>query len=113
VPERFDDHLAAIENAVLDPEFVTLSKRGADAARWAADDPRIPELAAAMVDHYLTHPEHLRIVTGLQARSDTTARYDMVRDFGSGEGTAAERLVGLVEARLREAGVRIPRADAS
>lgn len=37
----------------------------------------------------------------------------MVRDFGSDEGTAAERLVSLVEARLREAGVRIPRAEAS
>jgi len=112
VPEQFDDHLSAIENAVLDPEFVALSRRGAGAAAWTPDDPRIPELATAMADHYLAHPEHLRIVTGLQARTDTSARYGIVRDFGSDEGTAAERLVGLVEARLRAAGVRIPRPDA-
>ncbi len=112
VPERFDDHLAAIEHALLDPEFVELSRLSAASANWDADDPRIPELAAATADHYLAHPEHLRIVTGMQARTDTTARYRMVRDFGSDEGTAAERLVALVEARLREGGVRIPRPDA-
>lgn len=111
VPERFDDHLAAIEDAVLDPAFVTLSKRAAEAAGWAPDDPRIPDLATAMADHYLGHPDHLRIVTGMQALTDTTARYGMVRDFGSTGGTAAERLVALIEARLREGGVRIPRAD--
>lgn len=109
VPERFDEHLAAIEDALVDPDFVALSRRGADSATWAPDDPRIPELATAMADHYLSHPEHLRIVTGMQARTDTTARYQMVRDFGSDEGTAAERILALVEARLREAGVRIPR----
>lgn len=112
VPERFDDHLAAIEHAMLDPEFVELSRLSADSANWDADDPRIPDLAAAAADHYLAHPDHLRIVTGLQARTDTTARYRIVRDFGSDEGTAAERLVALVEARLREGGVRIPRPDA-
>ncbi len=111
IPERFDDHLAAIEHALLDPEFVALSKRAAEAAAWAPDDPRIPSLAAAMADHYLTNPDHLRIVTGMQARTDTTARYGMVRDFGSAGATAAERLVALIESRLREAGVRIPRPD--
>ncbi|WP_166844807.1 MerR family transcriptional regulator [Isoptericola sp. BMS4] len=111
VPERFDEHLAHVEHAIQDPEFVALSRRGAEAATWAPDDPRIPALAAEMADHYLTHPEHLRIVTGLQARSDTRARYRVVRDFGSEEGTAGERLVALVEARLGEAGVRIPRPD--
>jgi hypothetical protein len=65
-----------------------------------------------MADHYLANPEHLRLVTGMQARTDTTARYQMVRDFGSDEGTAAERLLSLVETRLRDAGVRIPRPDA-
>lgn len=111
VPERFDEHLVNVEHAIQDPEFVALSRRGAEAATWAPDDPRIPALAAEMADHYLAHPEHLRIVTGLQARSDTTARYRVVRGFGSEEGTAGERLVALVEARLREAGVRIPRPD--
>ncbi|MFB7252308.1 MerR family transcriptional regulator [Microbacterium sp. NPDC056234] len=109
VPERFDDHLAAIEDALLDPDFVALSRLGAESATWARDDPRIPEFAQAMADHYLAHPQHLRIVTGMQARTDTTARYRVVRDFGSEEGTASERLLALVEAHLREAGVRIPR----
>jgi DNA-binding transcriptional MerR regulator len=112
VPEQFDDHLAAIEDALLDPEFVALSRRGAESATWAADDPRIPQLAVDTAEHYLAHPDHLRIVTGMQARTDTAARYRIVRDFGSDEGTAAERLVVLVEARLRDAGVRIPRPDA-
>lgn len=112
VPERFDDHLAAIEQALLDPEFVALSRLGAESATWAPDDPRIAEVATAMADHYLANPEHLRIVTGMQARTDTTARYQLVRDFGSDEGTAAERLLALVEARLREGGVRIPRSSA-
>ena len=113
VPERFDEHLAAVEGALLDPEFVALSRLGADSATWAPDDPRIPELATTMADHYLAHPEHLRIVTGMQARTDTTARYQLVRDFGSDEGTAAERILALVEARLRDAGVRIPRPTSS
>jgi hypothetical protein len=112
VPDRFDDHLAAIEHALQDAEFVALSRLSADSANWAADDPRIPELAAATADHYLAHPEHLRIITGMQARTDTAARYRTVRDFGSDEGTAAERLVARVEARLREAGIRIPRPEA-
>ncbi|MEV5070849.1 MerR family transcriptional regulator [Microbacterium sp. LMI12-1-1.1] len=112
VPDRFDDHLAAVEHALQDPEFIALSRLSADSANWGADDPRIPELAAAMADHYLAHPEHLRIITGMQARTDTAARYRMVRDFGSDEGTAAERLVARVEARLREAGIRIPRPEA-
>jgi DNA-binding transcriptional MerR regulator len=112
VPERFEEYLANIEHATQDPDFVALSRRGADSATWAPDDPRIPGLAADMAEHYLTHPDHLKIVTGLQARNDPAARYGVVRDFGSEPGTAGERLVALVEARLREAGVQIPRPDA-
>lgn len=111
VPEGFDAHLAAVEHALLDADFVAVSRLGADSATWDAHDPRIPEAAAVMADHYLAHPEHLRIVTGMQARTDTSARYQVVRDFGSDEGTASERLLELVEVRLREAGVRIPRPD--
>lgn len=112
VPERFEEHLANIEHATQDPEFIALSRRGADSATWTPDDPRIPGLANDMAEHYLSHPDHLKIVTGLQARNDTAARYRAVRDFGSEPGTAAERLIELVEARLREAGVHIPRPDA-
>ena len=37
VPERFDEHLAAIEDALVDPEFIALSRSGADSATWARD----------------------------------------------------------------------------
>lgn len=108
VPERFDEHLANIEHAIQDPEFVDLSRRAADAATWNPDDTRIPQLAADLADHYLNHPDHLKILTGLQARSDTATRYQVVRDFGAEQGTAGERLAAFVETRLREAGIHIP-----
>jgi len=111
VPEAFDDHLATIEAALKDDGFVALSRRAAEAATWSVDDPRIPALADEMAQHYLADPARLKIVTGLQARSDTAAKYRVVRDFGSDQGTAGDRLAALVEARLRAAGVHLPRSD--
>lgn len=66
-----------------------------------------------MAEHYLANPASLRIVTGMQARSDTTKRYELLRDFGVAEDTAGERLSALLEAKLRAAGVRIPRSVGS
>ncbi|MFE6995861.1 MerR family transcriptional regulator [Microbacterium sp. NPDC057659] len=111
VPEAFEEHLAAVETAMADTAFVALSRRVAETAAWRVDDPRIPALAEELADHYLANPAQLKIVTGLQARSDTAAKYRVVRDFGADEGTAGERLAALVEARLRAEGVRIPRPD--
>lgn len=113
VPERFDEHLANIEHAIQDPRFVDLSRRAADAATWNPDDLRIPALADDLAEHYLNHLDHLKILTGLQARSDTATRYQVVRDFGAEQGTAGERLADLVETRLREAGIHIPQDQTS
>lgn len=109
VPEGFDEHLAHIEHALRDPEFLEMSRRAAEAAHWHVDDPRIPGLAEELAAHYLADPDRLAIVSGLQARTDTAARYGMLRDFGVDEQDAGTRLVQLIEARMREAGVRIPR----
>ncbi|MCX5102344.1 MerR family transcriptional regulator [Streptomyces sp. NBC_00264] len=108
VPEGFDDHLAHVEHALRDPRFVALSKRAAECAAWEPDDPRIAELATAMADHYLASPAQLKIVTGLQARTESATRYEMIARHGEEEAPAAARLATLVEARLRAAGVRIP-----
>ncbi|MEL5960901.1 MerR family transcriptional regulator [Streptomyces sp. CLV115] len=108
VPEGFDDHLGHVEQALRDPRFVALSKRAAESAAWEPDDPRIAELAAAMVDHYLADPAQLRIVTGLQARTESATRYEMIAHHGEEGAPSSARLVALVEAGLRAAGVRIP-----
>ena len=61
-----------------------------------------------LVDVFLAHPERLRIVTSLRARTDAAARYELIAHHGEAEGTAAAQGVALVEGRLRSAGVRIP-----
>ncbi|MEU8001804.1 MerR family transcriptional regulator [Catellatospora sp. NPDC049111] len=110
VPDGFDDYLADVEEAVGDPRFVELIKQGAQAADWAADDPRIDGLATAMAEYYLSNPAHLKTVTALQARTDAAARYQLIAQHGQEQGSVAARLVALVESKLRAAGVRIPRA---
>ncbi|WP_116201243.1 MerR family transcriptional regulator [Amycolatopsis circi] len=108
-PEGFDDYLADLEHALGDPQYVALIKRGAEAAGWEPDDPRIEELATAMAEHYLANPAHLRIVTGLQARTEAATRYELIAHHGEAQGSAAAKALALVEAKLRSAGVRIPR----
>ncbi|MCX4846327.1 hypothetical protein [Streptomyces sp. NBC_00893] len=61
-----------------------------------------------MADHYLAGPAQLKIVTGLQARTESATRYEMIARHGEEEAPAASRPAALVEARLRVAGVRIP-----
>jgi hypothetical protein len=111
VPDGFDDYLTDVEHALRDTRFVALIKRGAEAASWAPDDPRIGELATAMADQFLANPAQLRIVTGLQARTEAATRYELIAHHGEEPGSASARVVALVETRLRAAGVRIPRPD--
>lgn len=108
VPEGFDDYLTQVEHALEDTRFVALSKRAAEAATWEPDDPRIEELATAMAEHYLADPALLKIVTGLQARTEAATKYKLIRDYGGDPGSAAGRLAALVETELRAAGVSIP-----
>ncbi len=111
VPEGFDDYLTHVEPAMRDPRFVALSKRAAEAATWDPDDPRIDELATAMAAHYLANPAQLKIVTGLQARTEGAARYTMIAQQRGEQAPAAARLTALVESELRAAGVHIPRPE--
>ncbi|MGI5290229.1 MerR family transcriptional regulator [Nonomuraea polychroma] len=111
VPEGFDDYLTHVEHALDDTRFVALIKRGAEAAAWEPDDPRIAELATAMADHFLANPAHLKIVTGLQARTEAATRYKLIALHGEEQGSAAARGVALVETKLRAAGIHIPRPD--
>ncbi len=111
VPEGFDDYLTDIENALQDPRFVALTRRTAELARWEPDDPRVAALATDMAEHYLAHPAQLKIVTGLQARTETATRYRMIAHHGEEHDSAGARLAALVEAKLRAAGVEVPEHD--
>jgi DNA-binding transcriptional MerR regulator len=111
VPEGFDDYLTHVEHALQDTRFVALSRRAAETATWAPDDARIDELATAIADHYLANPAHLKIVTGLQARTEAATRYKLVAHHGEEQAPASAQLVTLVEAKLRSAGIHIPRPD--
>ncbi|MFE3170854.1 MerR family transcriptional regulator [Amycolatopsis sp. NPDC059090] len=108
-PEGFDDYLADLEHALDDPRYVALIKRGAEASTWEPDDPRVEELATAMAEHFLANPAHLKIVTGLQARTEAATRYHLIAHHGEEQGSAAAKALALVEGKLRSAGVRIPR----
>ncbi|MFC7622993.1 MerR family transcriptional regulator [Microlunatus sp. GCM10028923] len=109
VPDGFDEFLTDVEQALDDPAFVALSLRAIEAAGWEPDDPRLAELATAMADHFLANPAQLRIVTGLQARTDAATRYHLIAHHGEEQGSAAATGAALVEAKLRAAGIRIPR----
>ncbi|MEU8635488.1 MerR family transcriptional regulator [Amycolatopsis sp. NPDC048633] len=109
VPEGFDDYLDNVESALKDPRFLALVQRSAEVGGWEPDDPRVAELAADLAGHYLAHPAQLKIVTGLQARTETATRYRLIAHHSEGPGTAAARLAALVEAKLRAAGVQLPR----
>lgn len=112
VPEGFDDYLTDIEHALQDPRFVELTRRTAELAAWAPDDPRVAELAADLAEHYLANPAQLRIVTGLQARTEAATRYRLVAHHREQHESAAARLTALLEARLLAAGVRLPKPGA-
>ena len=111
VPEGFDDYLTDIEQALHDPRFVELTKRSAEVTGWEPDDPRVADLAADMAEHYLANPAQLRIVTGLQARTETATRYRLIAHHGEEQDSAAARLASLVETKLRAAGIHLPGPD--
>lgn len=106
-PEWFDDYLSQVERALEDPRWVMLNKRVWDAGTWEPDDPRVDELATAVVDHLLAHPSLLPVPTGLQARADGAIRYELLRHFGQDQKPAWARLTALVEVKLRAAGIEV------
>jgi DNA-binding transcriptional MerR regulator len=111
VPDGFDDYLTHFEQALEDPRLVALGRRVAEAAAWEPDDPRVAELATAAADLYLANPALLKTVTGLRARTEAATRYTLIARHGEERTPAAARLAALFEAKLRAAGIPIPRPD--
>ncbi|MGW4242139.1 MerR family transcriptional regulator [Nocardia sp. NPDC004722] len=111
VPAGFDDYLTHLDHALDDPEYVTLIKRAASAAEWEPDDPRAATLATDLADHFLANPEHLKVVTALQAGTDAATRYTMIARHGEDQTSATARATAVFENRLRASGIRIPRPE--
>jgi len=109
VPEGFDSFVVQLEHRLDDPEFVDLTQRSWEALSWDPDDPRIEELASALAANLLAKPELLAMPPGFRAQPDTATRYGMVNTHGQERWPTAARLTALVEARLRAAGVPVPR----
>jgi DNA-binding transcriptional MerR regulator len=109
VPEGFDDYLTNFEQALTDTRLVTLTRRAAEAATWAPDDPRIAELATEVARHYLANPALLATVTGLRARTDAATRHNLIAHHGERPTPATTRLITLFENELRAAGVQLRR----
>ncbi|PSK93687.1 MerR family transcriptional regulator [Murinocardiopsis flavida] len=107
-PEGADHFLTNLEHRLDDPEYVDLIKRSVAAESWAADDPRIEELAAAIAANLLADRELLTTPAGFRAGPDTAVRYRLINHHREDEAPAWVRLNALVEAELRSAGVPIP-----
>lgn len=111
VPDGFGDYIADIEHALRDSRFVALTKRTTEVGGWEPDDPRVAELASDLAEHYLANPAQLKIVTGLQARTEAATRYNLIAHHGERRASAAARLAALVETKLRAAGIDISRPE--
>ncbi|MET8630514.1 MerR family transcriptional regulator [Kitasatospora sp. NPDC004669] len=109
VPEGFDGFLTQLEHRLEDPEYIELAKRGQEAETWEPDDPRIEELATAMADHYLANPELLGDPTSQRAWTKASTQYRLINNHRGDQAPVSARLTALTEARLRSAGVPIPR----
>ncbi|AJC53698.1 MerR family transcriptional regulator [Streptomyces sp. 769] len=109
VPAGFDGFLTQLEHRLDDPESIDLTKRGWEAETWEPDDPRIEELATAMADHYLANPTLLGNPTSRQAWSKASTQYRLINNHRGDQAPIAARLTALTEAKLRSAGVPIPR----
>ncbi|MFD7909486.1 MerR family transcriptional regulator [Streptomyces sp. NPDC059752] len=108
IPEIFDSFLTRLHRSLDDPEYVELTKRGADAESWDPDDPRIEELASLLTDKLLADRALLAMPTGSRGRSDTASRYGLVNHHREDRAPAIARLNALVETNLRAAGIDVP-----
>lgn len=108
-PEFFDAYLDQLEQRLADPEHVELLRRSWQAEQWDPGDPRVGELAHALADNLLARPEQLRLPAEFRSRPDAVARYAMINFHRAEQTPTAARLTELIEARLRAAGVDVPR----
>ncbi|MCE7000404.1 MerR family transcriptional regulator [Saccharothrix sp. S26] len=105
-PDFFELFLTKLEHRLDHPGFVGLVKRAWNARSWDPDDPRLAELASALVDALLSDDELLAVPTGLRLPPDAATHYGLINHHR--EERAWVRLNALVEAGLRAAGVPIP-----
>lgn len=109
MPEGFDSFVTQLEYRLDDPEHVDLTQRAWDALSWDPDDPRIEDLASALADNLLANRERLAVPADFTFHADTATRYGLVNSHGQDPWPTSARLNALVEARLRAAGVPVPR----
>ncbi|MFJ2865648.1 MerR family transcriptional regulator [Kitasatospora sp. NPDC087314] len=109
VPEVFDPFLTQLEHWLDDPEWIELTKRGWAAMSWDPDDPRIDELASALAAKLLANRALLAMPNGFRYQSDTASRYGLVNHHREEQSPSIARLNSLVEAKLRAAGIDVPR----
>lgn len=104
VPESLEDYLGQIERSLDDPRYISLIKRVWRAGEWEPDDPRIDELATALVDHLVANPSRVTVLPGLQGRTDGATRYEMLAHHDEDQRPGWTRLTALIEAKMRSAG---------
>lgn len=109
VPTGFEGFLTQLERRLDDPVYVDLTKRGWEAESWEADDPRVEELATAMADYFLADPATLGDATTMKAWADASTQYRLITSHRGKQAPVSARLTELTEARLRAAGVPVPR----
>lgn len=108
-PEFFELFVTQLEHRLDDPGYVELIKQVWAAQSWAADDPRIAELATALARNLLASPEHLAVPEGYRPPPDAATRYGLVNHHREDQSPEAwTRLNALVEKELRAAGIPIP-----
>lgn len=111
-PDFFDGFVTQLERRLGDPEYVRLWKRTWDAMSWDPHDPRLDELAVAVADNLLTERAVMQThADAVFASPDAATRYDLINDHRADETPTAARLTALIEARLRAAGIEIPRKN--
>lgn len=105
-PDYFDQYLTQVETATAHPDYLALVKLSLDAETWQAEDPRIEQLASALVDYYLAHPELQPIPSGSSADA---VQLDLLAHHREEHSPAWARLTALLHDRLRAAGFDVPR----
>ena len=97
VPD-FDDFLTHVERTLDDRRHVTLLKACWEAGAWEPNDPRVAELATAITEHLLAHPEQLAIPSSIRGSTDAVRRHGLINDFRTEVAPTWARLSALIEA---------------
>ncbi|MER7849727.1 MerR family transcriptional regulator [Kitasatospora sp. NPDC096077] len=108
MPEGFEEYLGQIEHGLADPGHVAMTKLTWSAGKWAADDPRIEQLAEQVAAHFIADPSLLPTLDALRTRTDGDTRHQLLTHHGEDERPGWTRLSALIQQRLRAAGLDLP-----